>query len=52
MVAGDGPTIGELADHPVEVNVTTAEHDEYVAGVIPRILKSKPDHRGLPIFLF
>ena len=52
MIAGDGPTVGELPDHAVEMNIAAAEHDENVAGVILRILKSKPDHRSLSVLLF
>ena len=52
MIAGDGPTVGELTDHSVEMNVTATEHDQDVAGVIFRILEAEPDHRGLSVLLF
>ena len=52
MIAGYGPTISDLADHPVEMNVAAAEHNKHVPRVISRILKSKLDHRSLSILLF
>ena len=52
MIAGNGPTIGDLSDHAVEMDVAAAEHDEHVACLIFRILKSKLDHRSLSILLF
>src|SRR5215210_7426338 len=51
MIAGDGPTIGDLPDHAVKVDVATAEHDQHISGLILRILKSKPDYRSLSVLL-
>ena len=52
MVAGYSPTVGQLPNHSVEVDLTPAQHDQHVARVVLRIVQPKPDHRRLPIFLF
>lgn len=52
MIAGDGPTLGELANHSVEVDLTSTQHNQHVARVILRIFQAKLDHRRLTILLF
>jgi hypothetical protein len=52
MIARDGPTVSQLSDHPMEVDLAPTQHDHHIAGVILRILKPEPDHRRLTILLF
>jgi hypothetical protein len=51
MIARDGPSLRQLSDHSVEVDVAAAQYYHYVAGVISGILKPKFDHRSLAILL-
>ena len=51
MIASHGPSLRELSNHSVEVDLAAAQDYEYVARVIARVFESKTDHRRLPIFL-
>ena len=51
MIAGNGPSIRELSNHSVKVNLRAAEHHEHIAGVVARIFEPETDHRCLPILL-
>lgn len=52
MIAGDGPTVCEFANHAVEVDFTTTQHDQHITRVVLRIIEPKPDHGRLTIALF
>ena len=51
MIAGDGPTVRQLPDHAVEIDLAPAQDNQNIARVILRILQPKPDYRRLAILL-